>query len=125
MKSRPQYKDTVYSDVDETLVRWCKATPGLENHPNKFKVIDPLDDEIIELVPVISTIKKLRELHGQGYKIVIWSFGGKPWAETVARALGLMDLQPTILCKPVLMFDDFSPAYNFNDSWVEVKPEAE
>jgi len=103
----------VYFDVDDTLVMWPKRK-------------DPtfISDVVIEdpYEPPKQYALKKHERHIQELKdfaakpktkVVVWSKGGKPWAEEVIKVLGLEQYVSHIIQKPDTIYDDEHQKYWF------------
>lgn len=92
----------VYVDIDDTLVTWpinpfkIRKTTKAFNHLGKQ----------YHLIPHTKNIAKVKEMHDQGFKIIIWSAGGETWATTVIKELGLLEFTHAIHSKPDFIIDD-------------------
>lgn len=91
----------VHCDVDNTLVMWNKP-----HGPTSIVLKDPYNGAKNSLVPHTQHIDLLKKYKNQGYTVIVWSAGGKLWAETVVNALGLSDVVDFAMCKSVKYVDD-------------------
>lgn len=98
---------TVYYDCDDTLVMWdrdysfsstVKGTVHLELYGNNYY-----------LKPHKKHIALLKQHKSEGFKIVVWSAGGAPWAREIVSKLELTDQVDIILSKPEFYVDDCLP----------------
>lgn len=95
--------NAVFSDVDDTLLMHF-----LPNHPKVMTVVDEWGTPH-KVVPHEAHVKYLRELHGRGFSIVVWSMRGSKWAKIATEALGLSDIVAVCTTKPTIFLDDLSP----------------
>lgn len=113
---------TVFFDCDSTLIMW-----DMEGSPSALSFI--LYGKTYRLVPHQKHIDKLKEHKAEGFSIVVWSAGGKEWAEEVVKVLNLGTYVDTIISKPTYYYDDLtSPRflhehkriyYPFGSDWME------
>ena len=94
--------NTVYFDVDDTLVMWNPS----DLYKNKISILDPYSDETEQLYINDSHVKMLKRMKSRGKTIVVWSHGGYLWAEAVVKALELEDFVDLILTKVEDYVDD-------------------
>ena len=78
----------IYVDVDDTLVRSV----------GKKRIAMP------------GVVAAVRELHGSGAQLFLWSSGGADYARESAQELGLSDCFAAFLPKPDVYIDDQSVA---------------
>jgi hypothetical protein len=76
----------VFVDVDDTLVRSVGS----------------------KRIPMPSVVERVRELHGQGRSLYLWSSGGAEYARASALELGIEDCFIAFLPKPDVYLDDQS-----------------
>jgi len=113
-------KQTVFCDVDDTLVLWSPTQEQLEKEgidfecPGSFALID---DELVKsppwiarLVPHKLHIEQLRKHKMRNHTIIVWSAGGWDWAEAVVRTLKLENVVDLVISKPTWVYDDLQPA---------------
>lgn len=101
-------KDTIYYDVDDTLVIW-DCTSDLRERKGILIGIH-------SLVPHNKHIEQLKFLKSKNCTIVVWSQGGSDWAEEVVKALKLEDYVDLIVNKPRFFFDDLSSSTFMSES---------
>jgi hypothetical protein len=77
-----------FIDVDDTLIRSVGAKE----------------------IPVPPSIKKVKELHAEGWVLYCWSSGGAEFAQRTAESLGIASCFKAYLPKPNLMLDDMEPS---------------
>lgn len=104
----------LFCDVDSTLIDWDR--PGDPNAIG-FK----LDDTVIDLVPIWSTVDKLRHFKSENYTVVIWSQTGYEWCVEVVNKLRINHLVDVCMSKPTKFIDDL-PAFVFMDEKDRIKP---
>lgn len=107
-------------DTDETLVLWDDkfTEPG----QFKTKIHDPYGKKDMYLTPHGRHINLLKQMHGRGRHIIVWSAGGALWAEAVVKALGLDDYVHQIMTKPLGYVDDL-PAQEVLTNRIYFEPE--
>jgi len=76
----------IFVDVDDTLVRSYGSTR----------------------IPMPPVIARVREFHGQGHQLYLWSSGGADYARDSARELGIEACFLAFLPKPESYIDDQS-----------------
>lgn len=100
----------LFVDVDGTLLIWPK-TPGSAEGVVRTNAIaaragEPHDTAILPKVNK-RLVEQLRAWHAAGGVIVIWTLGGKAWAEMARDFCGLQGLERVIcMAKPDLAIDD-------------------
>lgn len=97
----------IYFDVDDTLVMW----EGDVKRPGKGKVKIELLNRVYYLTPNEKNIKTLLDCYESNHMIVVWSLGGRAWAEKVINTLGLFWRVHYILTKPTFYVDDRPNTY--------------
>jgi hypothetical protein len=128
----------VYCDVDDTLVIW-DWKPIDPDGNNLITVRDPKSGHSEHVMPHNRHIQLVKQFKARGHTVVVWSQGGWSWAESVVRALGLVDVVDLVMDKPSWYIDDL-PASAFmtrniyldpvnplkdKSSWVTVEEEDE
>lgn len=94
---------TSFWDIDGTLI----VGRNDEGATRNVSIPDPLDKtKYIVVSPNDSMIRLMREERHRGAFIVVWSRGGHEWAESVIKALNLVELVDVIMSKPMAYFDD-------------------
>ena len=96
----------IYFDVDDTLVIWPPRKD--RGFVSDIVIDDPYEPpKRYALKKHIRHIEELKEFKtNPKCKVVIWSRGGKPWAEEVIKALGLEAYVDFIIQKPDITYDD-------------------
>ena len=77
----------IFVDVDDTLVR----TVGTKH------------------IPIVPTIRHIRQLKADGVQLFCWSAGGAEYAKQMASNLGILDCFAAFIPKPHVMIDDQAP----------------
>jgi len=113
-------------DIDDTLVMWEGNIHQPDEHGRKLAIVDPYDKTTVFLKPHQQHIKLVKQMHGRGRFVMVWSAGGVQWAEAVVKALNLEPYVGLIITKPVGYVDDL-PANKFlqNHIYLPEKPEVE
>jgi hypothetical protein len=80
----------------------------------KVAFID-VDDTLIRSVgskeiPIPSSVKKVKDLHAEGWILYCWSSGGAEFAQRIAESLGISSCFKAYLPKPNLLLDDMEPS---------------
>lgn len=88
-------------DVDDTLVMWSAKMPE-----KIVCITNPYSGEDAYLMPNKMHINLLKEMHGRGRYILVWSQRGVKWAQAVVTALGLTGYVHTYMTKPMGYVDD-------------------
>lgn len=99
--------NTVFCDVDDTLVLWS-IPAGMEEKCIKFDNYGFTE----YLLPHEKHIDQLKRHKARGHKIVVWSAGGWAWAKAVVETLNLTELVDCVMSKPRWIYDDL-PASAF------------
>lgn len=94
-------KNTVFFDVDDTLVLWT-VPAGKEEEALRFQDATG----IVLALPHKRHIEAIREHKARGHFVVVWSQGGADWAEEVVKVLQLTHLVDVVMCKPSWFYDD-------------------
>lgn len=95
-------RETVYFDVDDTLVVW-DAWQGRENECLRFEKWKYNSNNVI---PHYEHIELLKKHKAEGDVIVVWTQGGSEWGEAVVKALDLESYVDLIVNKPDQYYDD-------------------
>ena len=106
-------KKWVYFDVDDTLLIWPTKVDKYPDLP-KISVENPYYSDspysthpkYIPLQIHTTHLENLKEHHTNGDIIVVWSRGGKQWADAAVDALGIRDMVYCTLTKPDITYDD-------------------
>ena len=96
-------KNTIYCDVDDTLVMW-HCWQGRED---EILIFDEPRFKVINVIPHyrhVDILKKYKTMNK--YNIVVWSQGGSAWAAAVVKKLGLEECVDVVLNKPWRYYDD-------------------
>lgn len=96
-----KYENTVYCDVDFTLLSWIDPTV---NGPGKVAV--PFADKTVFLTPHHYHIDLLKMYKKRGYFITVWSANGWEHSETACKVLELTDIVDVAMGKPSKYLDD-------------------
>jgi hydroxymethylpyrimidine pyrophosphatase-like HAD family hydrolase len=80
-------KETVYFDVDDTLVIW----EGQQYRPH------------------LKHINALKQHALRGHFVVVWSAGGFDWAHRIVNELNLINYVDAVMSKPKWIYDDMDP----------------
>lgn len=110
-------ENTVFFDVDETLIQHCAYTDDCE-----VEVEDPIADRIITVNKHYQHIRLLKEEKARGRYIVVWSAGGYQWAENVIKALDLSIYVDLVMTKPLAYVDD-KPITEWLSRRIYISPE--
>jgi hypothetical protein len=92
-------------DVDETLVLDRDPKNRTEERSSIF-VLSPYDGSFNFRIPHEKHIQLLKQMHGRGRFIVVWSGAGAQWARNAIEALELEPYVHMILTKPIVFVDD-------------------
>lgn len=125
-------KQTVFVDVDDTLVMWNATPEELEERgvdftcPGSLVTIDEDGTEGFapewteRLLPHRKHIEQIKKHKLRGHTIIVWSAGGSDWAEAVVKALGLENFVDLVIEKPRWIYDDL-PASEFmpKNQWMK------
>lgn len=107
-KAKPRLlgsEDVICVDVDDTLIMWY--IDDVADKKDLITIEDPYIPGHYETLAVhhrhVSLVKRLK---AQGNAIVVWSYGGEKWAQTIVEALGLSEHVDFIMPKPAEYVDD-------------------
>lgn len=92
--------ESVFFDVDDTLVYWTKPKRKTDSI---FVKIDNVD---VELFIHKEHVVELKRLYKEGYTVVVWSAGGKEWVDSIIDLLGLKNFVDFTIKKPIAYYDD-------------------
>ena len=96
-----------FIDVDETLVLVDNIHDHTITGVKQLHIIEnPLTGIKLTVIPHFAIIQKMKEHHGRGHKVFVWSQGGYKWAEAVVKSLGLEQYVTAILPKGPWYWDD-------------------
>lgn len=96
-------KDTVFWDIDDTLVVW----DTWQGREDEILIFDEPRYRSINVVPHYEHITLLKKHKKMGKNpTVVWSAGGSEWAAAVVKKLGLEEYVDVIMCKPKYYYDD-------------------
>lgn len=112
--------NTVWFDVDDTLILWNPPKDQLESRgiditcPKSMTLND--DGELVDcgswttkVVPHRVHVEQLKKHKLRGHKVIVWSAGGEDWAEAAVKALKLEDFVDIVVEKPSWIYDDIKP----------------
>jgi hydroxymethylpyrimidine pyrophosphatase-like HAD family hydrolase len=114
-------KNTVFCDVDDTLVMWNATPEELEARGVDFTcpgALVTIDEDGTEgfapewkqrLLPHRKHIEQLKKHKQRGHTVIVWSAGGYDWAAAVVKALGLETYVDLVISKPTWFYDDLTP----------------
>lgn len=114
-------RNTVFFDVDDTLVAWNATPEQLQEHGVEFECPGSMHDIDNDgnpvycppwkalLLPHRKHIEQLKKHKMRGHTIVVWSAGGFDWAAAVVKTLGLESYVDLVISKPVWFYDDLTP----------------
>jgi hydroxymethylpyrimidine pyrophosphatase-like HAD family hydrolase len=114
-------KNTVFCDVDDTLVMWNATPDELEARGVDFTcpgALVTIDEDGTEgfapewkqrLLPHRKHIEQLKKHKQRGHTVIVWSAGGYDWAAAVVKALGLETYVDLVISKPTWFYDDLTP----------------
>lgn len=100
--------NTVYVDIDDTIVKWNASREEQETNGIVFNNYGY--NQL--LVPHKRHIEMIKLHKARGHKIIFWSAGGWEWAKEVVTTLELTEYADAILSKPKWIYDDL-PASSF------------
>jgi predicted HAD superfamily phosphohydrolase YqeG len=97
---------TVFFDVDETLVHWYPKDIDLaiDGHPMQI---------------MRKTVQYLKECKLKGMNVIVWSQGGGEWAAEVVEALELNSYVDVCISKPHVYVDDLGQ-FLWMGKWIKV-----
>lgn len=113
-------QQTVFCDVDDTLVMWNATPDQLEKRgitiecPISTYYNEEGEQKTIEgwtqrLLPHRKHIDQLIKHKLRGHTVIVWSAGGYDWAEAVVKALKLEKIVDLVISKPIWTYDDLQP----------------
>lgn len=97
-------------DVDNTLVMHSYSPCG-----DRIEIRNPYSGTMLNLGINRSHVELLKQMHGRGRMIGVWSGGGVKWAETVVNALGLEPYVHLLMTKPITYVDDMEASKWMNN----------
>lgn len=103
------YENSSFFDVDDTLVMWTWP----EDQESKAIYIEDELGIANKVVPHLPHIQEIKDHHKAGHRVVVWSQGGRRWAECVVKALKLDEYVNEAMAKPLWYYDDFT-----SESWL-------
>lgn len=95
---------SVFSDVDDTLIKWPEPGFSFKDHPDAIEL--DMFGSSIWVIPMLSNINTLKKFYESGYEVVVWSLSSKQWAEEVVEKLGLKAWVDYCVSKPDFFIDD-------------------
>lgn len=97
-----------FFDIDETLVLVDNIhAPHTVDGVRQLHVIqNPITGVKLTVLPHFAIIQKMKEHHGRGHKVFVWSQGGYKWADAVIKSLRLEQYVTAILPKGPWYWDD-------------------
>ena len=111
---KKHYHKAIYFDVDETLIFWeeqdsirCSNSPQYTGDNwylgtgRGFIKIDAITYKVH-----VYHLDRIEQHHNNGDLVVVWSAGGKGWADRVVDALGVRKYVDIVLPKPDYYYDD-------------------
>ena len=102
---------TVFCDIDDTLVSWERYNQG-QYEEGMIGFVDPDDGKTYYLDVIHENVEAIRRHKLRGHIIVLWSQGGAEWCHEVAKKLNLENTVDLYIRKPVWYYDDL-PAGEF------------
>ena len=94
---------TAYFDVDGTLIEYL-GSAFQYSLPTCLVINDRA------FLPVEKHIEKIKDHNAQGHYVVVWSAGGREWAEKIISLLKLEPYVDAIITKPNWIYDDYDPS---------------
>ena len=92
----------VCCDVDDTLILFA-VEGGVDNHPDAIEMsCGPLST--VKVVPHKRHIEYLKNLHANGFHIIVWSAAGMEWAAEAVEKLGLNQFEPFDVKKKIIEY---------------------
>lgn len=88
-------------DVDETLIYWFYD----EDRVDVGEIF--IGDTLYQFNEI--ELERLRNFYNSGYEVIVWSQGGKDWAESVCVECDVYEFVDSYMTKPSFMIDDISP----------------
>jgi predicted phosphatase len=108
-------------DVDETLVLTDLGDPF---EFRTIKIINPYDSSTQVRRVHKAHVQLLKQMHGRGRMVGVWSGGGVQWVRAVVQALGLEKYVDVIMTKPIVFVDDM-PVETWMNNRVYIKANTE
>jgi len=102
---------TVFFDIDDTLVSWERYNQS-QYDENMIGFIDPDDGKTYYLDVIHENVEALKRHKLRGHTIILWSQGGAEWCKEVAEKLKIDKSVDAYIRKPVWFYDDI-PANEF------------
>lgn len=113
--------NTVFCDVDDTLVMWSATPEELESRGIDFECPGSLyiDSDGKQthasiwksrLLPHRKHIEQLKKHKMRGHTIIVWSAGGWDWAAAIVKTLELENFVDLVISKPTWAYDDLQVA---------------
>jgi hypothetical protein len=99
---------SLFSDVDDTLIKWPEPGSSFQNHPEAIQLV-MFDGTPEWYIPMWENINTLKKFYETGYEVVVWSLSSKQWAEQVVDKLGLRPWVDYCVSKPDFFLDDREP----------------
>jgi len=104
---KENYHNAIYFDVDETLIFW-EDSEAIDRMLSRGCLVD---DRFVTLDTICFRkhnyhIDRLIQHHNTGDLVVVWSAGGKGWADRVVDALEIREFVDVVLPKPNFYYDD-------------------
>ena len=90
---------TVFFDVDDTLVLWDESLPG-------DNVAIECNGHLNHMVINKGNLEELKRHGARGIDVIVWSKGGYDWAHSVVRALKIEKNVAAVMTKPFCYYDD-------------------
>jgi FMN phosphatase YigB (HAD superfamily) len=100
------YRDTVFFDVDDTLVKWNSALP-----PEKMLEIKDEEGFIGYYEVITPHVEAIKGHFEKGHEVFVWSQGGAEWAECVVKALNIDYYVTAVMDKPLAYYDDLEASW--------------
>lgn len=89
------------------LVKGVQTMSGTDFRPTVYFDMDGTLREYGEdCKPITRHIERMRFHKHCGHRIIVWSRGGKSWAEKACRELGIHNLVDHFDAKPLCLYDD-------------------
>jgi hydroxymethylpyrimidine pyrophosphatase-like HAD family hydrolase len=95
---------SIFSDVDDTLIKWAEPGCNFKDHPEAIKL--DMFGSPIWVLPMWENINALKKFYESGYEVVVWSLSSKQWAEEVVKVLGIEQWVDYCVSKPDFFLDD-------------------
>lgn len=89
-------------DIDLTMISKRRKLP---EHGDIY-VENPYTKETVYFKPHYAHMDLLKEMHGRGRYIIIWTASGTQWAKAIVEALELTQFVHIIMTKPIGYIDD-------------------